>query len=916
MVNEARKPEPWSVEPEHATLNMSPEEVAAAREKLTEEDTHVVRWPKGPSATHQVWINDNWCISVDERGHVAGPCFEGALGCVLQLTPGEGDNRLALKIPRMLADTVRENAFIAQIVEMEAEIVFKANERVGLHSGLIPVQLAQTDMLRGARQLRNSVGPEALEQEGSVLFVAFNKDGAPRFCSVRFDDRSPKPTVYPPAAADDFAFLTRDVWSQLRTPVMGGRRDFYEPTFFEVKTSGAGETRLVNHGRLSETMDLRQSNTVWYAALPSILYNWASGTLQEAVSRGRHCKWSLVQHYDLIGNVLRGLVTLHERGLIHGDVRPANVMALGDTAEPSDYALGDYGSFSSDRARLGATPSSGHTMTGAGVSRLRTSVFYSSERRNGIERESADVAIILRDPSPAASPPKDEYFVHLGWRSSLVDPETGRPTEAALETMRNDWGRMLGSTHSRRRLAMGSDKLCKGDRPRIRDYVFTVIDSDDSYGRTNFRCQRRFARVLHERIAIYNQDDVGLLDGTVISVPVYTEIRQWSAATDLYGVGALALYTVFTSGLTQMKAAGVRRPGSSGPEHDPRASAETMLAEMIEMLESVPHFLYLWPDLEDFRMTIESADDRMPSEEIAALPVVRHNHTPLSVFATQVVNNLLRGSPHVDALLHCFTNKHPSGPSPEYNVAHFLLFIHFVMSCLHRKTHLWRGSEGSATDVNDEWLFCTDRCELPISGGAAARALKRLRDLQIRCNRRDYDAFYVPADQFLKFDPRSDFQIRIELEQLRAEIQRRETCFRAHARAANAVARTSGLRRKQYVKKLIESIETTPYGRAGIDRESPLTSSPGADEGDALSLAAVARALQASWSWLAATSTQALKWPLALAKQAGTQPRKPGGNPRALPDSSAPDLETPDLFEDFEEHDRPDRERSRDDPPA
>jgi serine/threonine protein kinase len=100
-------------------------------------------------------------------------------------------------------------------------------------------------------------------------------------------------------------------------------------------------------------MTIAQPINAWYACVPSVVYQWAGGTLQEAVSRGYLSDWPIEQYYELFVQIVTGVSTLHERHLLHGDIRPANILYFGEPSAPLSYKEGDYGSFSHSRSVTG-----------------------------------------------------------------------------------------------------------------------------------------------------------------------------------------------------------------------------------------------------------------------------------------------------------------------------------------------------------------------------------------------------------------------------------------------------------------------------------------------------------------------------------------------------------------------------------
>ena len=786
------------------------------------------------SGGYPIWVDKDYYIRVDHEGYVLGTCYEGALGCVIPLFSARDHNRLALKLPRMLADTVRENAFISQVVSAESLVVHRANEEFKAMAGLVPVQALGRSILRGFRELRNASTPEALRQDGCILLVSFRKDRNPRICAVKYE--GDKRQFFPPGCDQDLSFFTRRLW-EISLKFMHPSESGEDASFyFEVAPREVEQE--VAHASLSTTMALSMSSDVWFGALPSILYNWANGTLQEAVSQGRMQTWSMAQHYELCSRVLRGVDTLHSKKFIHGDLRPANIMTCGSASSPEDYVVGDYGSFAEEFPQLGSpqNPGSGHTMVG-GLGRHRTSLFYAPERRAGVERETADVAVILSQLDEVNV--DDEYLIYFGWRSQVIDQHTHLPRPGLLAALRADWRRMRDAQRNDEHASVFGDRLTRGDRLRVREFIFTIIDAeefDDAEApvgasernergpaaavvpprRLVFRCHRRYSNVLHERLTVYDNGP-GIEDGKIVGLPNFVELRQWSVASDLYGAGALILYTVFMSGLRE-SLAGTTLGSRAREQSDTMADAETLLAQILEVLEGIPSFLALWSDLEDFRWNLEHPDHaEFSGTDLARVELRQRPHgvpqegganlnysaeepgerRTVGGFALRTVNNLLRSVPNIRHILHMFrctegAKSDPARSQSTYNAAHFLLFVHFVMACLHRRSHLRAVGE---TEL--DFPFCRDRCDSPGPNGPAARALGRIEALKRCLLQPRYESIVVHDKQLVNFDPRDVMQIRIEHAQFGRElVSRRKEVQDLSARLQAAMARNIELERE------------------------------------------------------------------------------------------------------------------------
>lgn len=740
----------------------------------------------------RIWVNDSWYIPVDDLGYVEGPCFEGMLGCVLQLNVGTNDALLAMKIPRLLADTIEENAYICNMTEEEEEAVRRINTAGGNVEGLVAAQFFESNRLIKRRSTVQSDYEDARAQHDHVVFVSFEHDRKPRFCAVNLTDEGW--SIFPEQCKKDFARdVTADDWTEFLARAGAAPHLMFSQAVYRSHEP----KKLADLGELREALRGQQSS-VWYAAIPSMIFQWAGGNLQELITKGEIGEWTFDKHFVLFEQILRGVRYLHHHHMIHGDIRPANVMWI-SSRDPANFRLGDYGSYGKEWqsvSRPGAP--GGLTLIGPAVGQRRQSPFYSPERRAGDEFESADTALVKRvkldDKTSSYA-----YVVLLGWRSQLF---AGECVSADVRTLMEDWGKTTFEEEQERlrkeevtvrqqseekpslkaeergqaeenaqHSAQGpvdpaSEALQRGDRLRLRTYLFQVIASEKSADNLKlYLCSGRYADVLHGSLVVYRESGF-IKDWTVIDLSNYVEFRQWSAASDLYSVGALFLYSLFCCGLQRQP----RASHTLGPNNLLVKDPDRLFVEMIEILESVPYFRFFWEELEAFRQRIEELykRDPQPTPEVVAETQVVGSQTlrDMALFAT---NNILQSTPKARVVLDAF----------DYNLAHFLLFMHFVLACLHRQSHMSEEAWEKAKDRKNTEAFLTpfavDRLEAPEPNGAAAKALARLLVIEQYLDQPFFREFKFKnkeqRDQILDFDPRSDFQIRIEHDKLKTKIR-------------------------------------------------------------------------------------------------------------------------------------------------
>jgi hypothetical protein len=460
----------------------------------------------------------------------------------------------------------------------------------------------------------------------------------------------------------------------------------------------------------------------WFVFVPSIVFRWAEANLQEAISEGKRGNdWRLEDHLLLIDRVLQGIDALHSKRAIHADVRPANVMSLGPPSEAANYVLGDYGSLSSRQPGLGEGHSGG-TLMGPRIGSERHSPFYSQERGTALELESADTAILLRRDSA--------FLLLLGWHKSLID-DSGSPREEKVQKLHDlDLDARDDSDP-----AESVDRLQPGDRLRLRDMVFTVVRETESGGDRILVCDGLIHRVFHGHLVIPDYGQSATQETvSVLRIPSVIEMKKWSVATDLYGVGALALYTVFRG-----------RADENAQRHPARPDIE--FSEMIRHFESRTYFHSIWSELDSVCAELDALArkykdvagggialgvllDEQPDVDATGGSDQPADVRTLRMRTRDVAGSLTRSVPGLKRVwigMDC-------------NLPHFVLFIHFVLCCLHRRSHLRKSRPGVGdvlasssaleTRIEGGGPFCVDRLQDPESDGPAARALKRIRVLR------------------------------------------------------------------------------------------------------------------------------------------------------------------------------------------
>jgi len=368
-----------------------------------------------------------------------------------------------LKLPRQLADTLKENAYISELLAEEkrnVNTIFTFEGDIGkdglLRGGLLGEKIFQTPV-----ESKNSNIPEAREQHGQIIAVQYSKGKAPRFCGIRNYENS-TPSFFPNKISIDEVPLKKDDSIKKIESLAEKDGTPWENTVVLYNYSKCSTQS--NFSVLSEFL-IEDSNytNIWYICVPAIIYEWGRMTLTETIINNKNLDWNFNDYLKIITDLLSGINALHSRKIIHADIRPSNIMCVGNPENPAHYKLIDYGSFNqydqeySDKNILGPT-----------LSRERISPFYSNERKNFIERENSDTSIFINSPEN-----EDYIIILLGWRNDLIENEKIKQNfiEEAEKFKFNYNSDNIDISKYDQNL------LIPGDKIQIRKYIFHVVDT-------------------------------------------------------------------------------------------------------------------------------------------------------------------------------------------------------------------------------------------------------------------------------------------------------------------------------------------------------------------------------------------------------------------------------------------------------
>jgi hypothetical protein len=333
---------------------------------------------------------------------------------------------------------------------------------------------------------------------------------------------------------------------------------------------------------------------------------------------------------------------------------------------------------------------------------------------------------------------------------------------AIIETLKRA---IKGDGASKFVIAMGTSEnsrevsIASGDRLRIRDYILDIEGvakvGDDPWV---LLCSKRMAHLVHDRIPVYRLDEHPPKEEVlVINLANYLIYRQWSACTDLYGVAAIPLYCVLSS------------------RYEDSATLDEAFLQLMTALDQTITFSSVWGTLEGVRLQLEETGDRVgaqaPYVDIGVgkpSPTVEGDKTLYHV-AKIAVNNILGNVQHAHLLYEACGK----------NLARFVLFVHFVLSCLHLRDSLPARTrqtlEEVAKDRKVRWPFCDTRLAKPSDPDPsygkipALVARDRLKQVQDQIFDKSFDEFV--CEEALRFDPREKFEVSLDNQRLTLRVE-------------------------------------------------------------------------------------------------------------------------------------------------
>lgn len=495
--------------------------------------------------------------------------------------------------------------------------------------------------------------------------------------------------------------------------------------------------------------------------------------MQESISTNQRGNWRIDEHLKLIEILCMGLDSLHMANMIHGDLRPANVVFQGNAQDPNNYALSDYGSYAqTGNQEIEGQTTSNQNQGGPIFSGERKSAFYAPERLAGTEREAADTAVIIKENNKA-----DFFTVILGWRSQFVVNNT---IDINQINQYINYSLTANSNKEQKSLQLG---LRSGDRIKIRDYIFELkSDELNIEDKQILQCKSKIWKIYHNKIAI--STNVALeFQNTYqwFSIPRTTELLQWSAASDLYSLGALALYSVYSGYKYKQINSEIQKESNNNAKKQ-GIDIEEEFRDMLTYLGSPPYFRAIWPEIESLRRNLEekitNQDTTTTPEELINSEYCQYQGNN-NIYSQQNESGLVKSASEYDTIkdavigiTRLITQTVPGVDhlvaAMNYDLGRFIFFIHFVLCCLHQESHL-----SNYETWMQEKPFAKDRTEQAKMNGAAHKALMRLRHLQFNIfgKTQFLDILKVTEEDIPQFNPTPDTTLRVKLEHLKGKLE-------------------------------------------------------------------------------------------------------------------------------------------------
>ncbi|HEX2513438.1 MAG TPA: serine/threonine-protein kinase, partial [Chloroflexota bacterium] len=152
------------------------------------------------------------------------------------------------------------------------------------------------------------------------------------------------------------------------------------PTFARRFQQEVGALARLEHGPgILPVYDVGDEEGLLYLVMPLV----TGGTLKDRLERGAGQPWPPRQALPLVQQVLDGLEFAHERGFIHRDVKPSNILLEGERVYLSDFGIAKLLQEGSDQTLLA-------TLTG--VALMGTPAYMAPEQALGLPADRrADV---------------------------------------------------------------------------------------------------------------------------------------------------------------------------------------------------------------------------------------------------------------------------------------------------------------------------------------------------------------------------------------------------------------------------------------------------------------------------------------------------------------------------------------------